>query len=87
MLLSDHRTLDAQRPVLRDRPRVLFESRVSDPNGHLRTTGRSVGPHRTRPVHTGLMRREGRKTQGHRTVRCSPDSCAERVAKHPLTGR
>ena len=92
MLLSGHRTLDPQRPVLRGRPRVHFEFHVSHPNGHLRITGRSAGAHRTRPVHTGLMRREFRKPQGHRTlstgsVRCSPDPCAERVAKHPHTGR
>ena len=52
----------------------------------------SAGPHRTRPVHTGLMRREFRKPQGHRTlstgsVRCSPDPCVERVTKRPHTGR
>ena len=65
---------------------------TSDSNGHLRTTGRSAGPHRTRQAHTGLMRREFRKPAGHRTlstgsVRCSPDPCAERVAKRPHTGR
>ena len=42
-------------------------------------------------MHTGLMRREFRKPAGHRTlstgsVRCSPDPCAERVAKRADTG-
>ena len=41
-------------------------------------------------VRSGLMRREFVKLAtspdaGHRTVRCSPDSCAERVAKTPVT--
>jgi len=90
-LPSDHRMLDLQRPVLSGWPRVLLESRVSDPNGHLRITGCSAGPHWTRPVHTGLIRREFRKPAGHRTlstgsVRCSPDPCTERVAKRPHTG-
>jgi len=72
MLLSDHRMLDPQRPVLRGWPRVLLESRMWVSNGYLQHTGRSTGPHRTRPVHTGLMRREYRKTAGspdvsHRT--------------------
>jgi len=43
-------------------------------------------------MHTGLMRREFHKPAGHRalstgSVRCSPDPCAERVAKRPHTGR
>jgi len=91
-LPSEHRTLDSLHPVHWSWPRVRPESRVSDPNGHLRLSGRSAGPHRTCPVHTGLMRREFRKPAGHRTlstgsVRCPPDPCAERVAKHPHTGR
>jgi len=48
--------------------------------------------HRTCPVLTGLVRREFVKLttspdSEHRTVRCSPDLCAERVAKRPHTGR
>ena len=73
MLPSDHRTLDPQRPVLRGWPRVLLETRVSVSNGYLQNTGRSAGPHQTRPVHTGLMCREFRKPAGspdvsHRTL-------------------
>ena len=73
-LPSDHRTLEPQRPVLRGWPRVLLESRVPVSNGYLRNTGRSVGPHRTRPVHIGLKLREVCKLSGspdaeHRTVR------------------
>ena len=48
-------------PVRWGRPRVLLESRVLVSNGYLQHTGRSAGPHWTRPVHTGLMHREFRK--------------------------
>ena len=70
-LLSEHRTLDPLRPVHWSWPRVLFESRVSDPNGYLQHTRRSASPHRT-VVLTGLVRREGVKLAtspdaGHRT--------------------
>jgi len=87
-LPSDHRTLDPQRPVLRGWPRVLLKSRASVSNGYLQNTGRSVGPHRMRPVHTRPVRREFCKLTGspdvsHRTVRCSPYPCAERVTKTP----
>ena len=47
-------------------------------------TGRS-GAHRTR-AQRGLQK-PLTLDAGHRTVRCSPDLCAERVAKTPHTGR
>jgi len=70
----------------------FFGSHVLVSNDYLQHTGRSASPHRTRPVHTGLMRREFRKPQGYRTlstgsVRCSPDPCIERVTKRPHTER
>ena len=42
-------------------------------------------------MHARLIRREFRKPAGHRmlstgSVRCSPDPCAERVAKRPSSG-
>ena len=85
MLPSDHETLDPQRPVIKGWPCVLG-SHVSNSNGYLRNTGRSVGPHRTRPVLNRLKLREVCKLSGspnakHWTVRCSPDSYPERFAK------
>jgi len=78
MLLSEHRTLDPWRPVLRDWPHVLLGYRVSVSNGYLQSTRRSAGPHRTRPVHTGLMRREFHKPAG------SPDVSHRTLPERPV---
>ena len=81
--------LDPLRPVYWGWPRVLLESRVSDSNGYLQNTGRSAGPHRTRPVHTGLMRREFRKPAGsldvsHRTHRERPVLTGLKLRARPV---
>jgi len=65
-----------------------FESRVLNSNGHLRTTGRdqvSTGRVPYLPVSyaNSLSNSRSHRTRGTGRVRCSLDSCADRVAKHP----
>ena len=68
-----------------------FETRASNSNGHLRTTGRDqVGTGRVWCT-TVLNTEKSANLQGHQTwstgrVRCLPDLSVERVAKPPHTG-
>ena len=94
-LIGSHRMLNPQRPVLRRQPRVTshLNSTVAAngyyaraPAQHHRTlycvTPDVYGAHRTRAQRAPQTRRvTGRATGRTLSVQCSPDSCAERVAK------